>query len=247
MFRTRPSGSCEHEQEETDVTQKTRTALIVGGSRGLGLGLVRAYLAQGWRVIATRRGAAAGLEALAAASGGRLVIETLDVTDEAGIAGLRGRLGHETLDLLFVSAGVLSSKTQVARDIATEVFVTEMVTNALSPLRIVEAFASLVPATGCIAVMSSILGSVGGNTSGGYELYRASKAALNMLLRSFYARNRERSIVVLHPGWVRTDMGGPEAALDIEESVAGMADVIAKRAGKVGCVYLDYQGKQIEW
>jgi NAD(P)-dependent dehydrogenase (short-subunit alcohol dehydrogenase family) len=95
--------------------------------------------------------------------------------------------------------------------------------------------------------MSSILGSVSGNTSGDNDVYRASKAALNSLLRSFSARNRERSVVILHPGWVRTDMGGPNAAIGIEESVTGMVEVIASRAGKPGCVYLDYQGKRIDW
>jgi NAD(P)-dependent dehydrogenase (short-subunit alcohol dehydrogenase family) len=237
----------DHETEEASLAQNMKTALIIGGSRGLGLGLVQAYLAQGWRVIATRRGAAPGLEALVPSSGGQLVIESLDVTDEAGIAGLRQRLGHEALDLLFVSAGISSSKGQIAGDVSADAFVLEMVTNALAPVRIVEAFAPLVPATGAIAVMSSILGSVSGNTDGGYEVYRASKAALNTLLRSFAARNRERSVVVLHPGWVRTDMGGPEATLGIEESVTGMVETIAGRAGKPGCVYLDYQGKRIEW
>jgi NAD(P)-dependent dehydrogenase (short-subunit alcohol dehydrogenase family) len=229
------------------LTKNLRTALVVGASRGLGLGLVRAYLAQGWRVIATRRGATKELEALSTAAGGRLVIETLDVTDEAGIAALRQRLESETLDLLFVSAGVSNAKTAKAADVSTEAFASEMVTNALGPLRIIEAFASLVPASGVIAAMSSILGSVSGNTGGGNDVYRASKAALNSLLRSFSARNREHSLVVLHPGWVRTDMGGPNAAIDIDQSVAGMAEVIASRAGKPGCVYLDYRGKPIDW
>jgi len=216
------------------LSQNLRTALIIGASRGLGLGLVTAYLAQGWRVIATRRGAATALEALSATAGDRLVIETLDVTDEAGIAALRQRLAGETLDLLFVSAGVAHSKSATAANVATEAFALEMVTNALAPLRIIEAFASLVPASGVIVAMSSALGSVSGNTSGGTEVYRASKAALNSLLRSFSARNRDRALVALHPGWVRTDMGGANAAIDIDQSVAGMVEVIASRAGKPG-------------
>jgi len=247
MFRMRPLDSYDREAWEDGLTQNKGTALVIGASRGLGLGLVRAYLTQGWRVIATRRGASPALDTLAAASAGQLVVETLDVTDEAGIAGLRHRLGGETLDLLFVSAGVSSAKGQEIRDVATGVFAAEMITNALAPLRIIEAFAPLVPATGSIAVMSSILGSVSGNTSGGYDVYRASKAALNTLLRGFSARNRERAVVILHPGWVRTGMGGPGADLSVEESVAGMTEVIASRAATPGCVYLDYKGKRIEW
>ncbi|MDR3462191.1 MAG: SDR family NAD(P)-dependent oxidoreductase [Beijerinckiaceae bacterium] len=229
------------------MSQNLRTALIIGASRGLGLGLVTAYLAQGWRVIATRRGGATALEALSATAGDRLVIETLDVTDEAGIAALRERLAGETLDLLFVSAGVSTCKSATSADVAAEAFALEMATNALAPLRIIETFASLVAPSGVIVALSSALGSVSGNTSGGTEVYRASKAALNSLLRSFSARNRDRSLVALHPGWVRTDMGGSNAAIDIEQSVAGMVEVIAGRAGKPGCVYLDYRGKPIDW
>lgn len=229
------------------MNQTPPVALIIGASRGLGLGLAKGYLDQGWRVIATRRGPAPGLDALMESAGGRLAIETLDVTDQAALAALRERLANETLDLLFVSAGVSFSKSQKAADVPADVFAKEMLTNALSPLRMIESLAPLVPETGAIALMSSVLGSVSANTAGGYDIYRASKAALNTMVRSFAARNPRRATILLHPGWVRTDMGGAQAAIGIEASVAGMIGVIASRLGQPGCVYLDYQGKRIEW
>jgi NAD(P)-dependent dehydrogenase (short-subunit alcohol dehydrogenase family) len=124
-----------------------------------------------------------------------------------------------------------------------------MVTNALSPMRVVEAFADLVRPSGTIAVMSSVLGSVGGNTDGGMEVYRASKASLNTLMRSFAARRKgdSRTLLCVHPGWVRTSMGGSEAPLDVETSTRGIADVIAKHQGKPGLAFLDYKGETVAW
>ena len=123
-----------------------------------------------------------------------------------------------------------------------------MVTNALSPLRVIEMFADLVPTDGVIAAMSSGLGSVANNTRAGWEIYRASKAALNTLLRSFAVRRGgRRTVLAVAPGWVRTDMGGPDALLDIETSVGGIADAIAARKGQPGSAYVDYQGNDIPW
>jgi NAD(P)-dependent dehydrogenase (short-subunit alcohol dehydrogenase family) len=229
------------------VSKPSKTALIVGASRGLGLGLVEAYLHRGWHVVATRRGPAPALEALGRESDGRLRIETLDVTYPDAIAALRQRLSAETLDLLLVVAGVSHSKGKAAAEVSTELFVADIVTNALAPMRIIEAFADRVAGGGVIAALSSILGSVASNTGGGYEVYRASKAALNTLLRSYAARARGRAIVALHPGWVRTDMGGSGADIDVAESVAGMVAVLDGRVDKPGCVYLDYRGRTIPW
>jgi NAD(P)-dependent dehydrogenase (short-subunit alcohol dehydrogenase family) len=132
--------------------------------------------------------------------------------------------------------------------VSTEDFNRVMVTNALSPMRVVEAFAELVPAGGTIAVMSSGLGSVANNDRGGWEVYRASKAALNTLMRSFDARQTvARSLLVIAPGWVRTDMGGPSANLDVETSISGVADTIAAHAGKPGVAYVDYAGRTVPW
>ena len=227
------------------------TALIVGASRGLGWGLVREYLSRRWRVIGTVREGAqrTPLHDLLAEAGGRLEIETVDINLPGQVADLRRRLDGRTLDLLFVNAGVANDPAETIGEVATEEFTRVMITNALSPLRVVERLAELVTPTGTVAVMSSGLASVGNNSDGGFEVYRASKAALNTLMRSFAARhqNDSRAYLCLAPGWVRTDMGGGAAPLDIATSVRGLADVIAARQGKNGIAYLDYQGNAVTW
>ena len=105
------------------------------------------------------------------------------------------------------------------------------------------------PQSGVVAVMSSQLGSVANNTTGGTELYRASKAALNSLARSFAARHRDKGLAVLalHPGWVRTDMGGPNAAIDVETSAKGIANVVERAQGDRRSGFFDYKGDELPW
>jgi NAD(P)-dependent dehydrogenase (short-subunit alcohol dehydrogenase family) len=226
------------------------TVLIIGASRGLGLGLAREYVKRGRRVIGTVRmsDAPTGLHHLAADARGQVHIEMVDITVEDQVAALRHRLGGETIDLLMVNAGVSNGPYETVPLTSTEAFTALMVTNALSPLRVIEAFADLVPMDGIIAAMSSALGSVANNDRGGYEIYRASKAALNMMLRSFYFRRGEgRTILAVVPGWVRTELGGPNAPLDVDTSVRGVIDTIAARRGRPGVAYVDYQGNDLAW
>jgi NAD(P)-dependent dehydrogenase (short-subunit alcohol dehydrogenase family) len=225
------------------------TALIVGASRGLGLALAAEHLARGWHVVATQRAASPGLQTLAERAQGRLEIETLDINKRDEIVALRRRLDGRRIDLLFVNAGVSNGREKPIGDVTTEEFTEVMVTNALSPMRAIEELQALVPSTGVIGVMSSGLGSVADNENGAWETYRASKAALNTLMRSFAARHRDdpRGLVIIAPGWVRTDMGGPNAALGIEESIPNVADVLAAQRGKPGLRYLDYLGRTIRW
>jgi NAD(P)-dependent dehydrogenase (short-subunit alcohol dehydrogenase family) len=230
--------------------QQERTVLLLGASRGIGLGLVTEYLARGWRVIATQRSltVAPALCELAADADGALTILSADIDRPDDIAALARRLEGITLDLLFVVAGVSDDPNQTIGHISTDEFTRVMVTNALSPLRAIERLAEHVRADGSIAVMSSALGSVAGNTTGGYETYRASKAALNMLMRSYVARaGGNRSLLALMPGWVKTDMGGPDAPVEVKDSTAGLADTIEKHAGQPGLVFVDYQDNQIAW
>jgi NAD(P)-dependent dehydrogenase (short-subunit alcohol dehydrogenase family) len=227
------------------------TALIIGASRGLGLALAEEYAKRGWRVVATVRGSArTGLHDLADKAGGRIEIESLDIVKPDQIAALRERLRGRSFDLLFVNAGVTNDqKHQPIGEVATEEFVRVMVTNALSPMRVVEALQDLVPETGTIGVMSSGLGSVADNENGGWEVYRGSNAALNMLMRCFAARHagEQRALLIIAPGWVRTDMGGPQANLTIEESIPRVVDVITAQSGKPGLRYLDYRGQTVRW
>jgi len=236
-------------------SQASGLALIVGASRGLGHGLAREHLRRGWRVVATVRHSGHStarhtpLHDLKAEAEDALEIESLDINAPDQVAALRRRLDGRQLDLLFVNAGASSNPGELISQISTEDFTRMMVTNALSPMRVVDAFADLVRPDGTIAVMSSGMGSVAGNTEGGMEVYRASKASLNTLMRSFAARHEgdPRTLLCIHPGWVRTDMGGPSAPLDVETSTRGIADVIAAHRGKPGLAFLDYRGETIAW
>ncbi len=227
-----------------------KSALIIGASRGLGRALAAEYLARGWQVTATVRGSArTGLDDLAKSSDGRLVVESVDITVPEQVAALRGRLAQETFDLLFVNAGVTNGPEETVADVSTDTFIRLMVTNALSPMRVVEALQDLVAPDGTIAVMSSGQGSIANNENGGFEIYRASKSALNQLMRSFAARHvgDPHTLLLMAPGWVQTDLGGPAAPLTIGQSIPGVADTIEAQAGKGGLQYLDYRGRTVRW
>lgn len=191
----------------------TTRVLLIGASRGLGLALAQEWVDDGRHVVATVRGSdRTGLHEFAEGRE-RLEIESIDITEPTQIAALRDRLVGRTFDLLFVNAGVTAQpETTVART-STEDFTRVMVTNALSPLRVIEALDDLVEPDGTIGVMSSGQGSVANNERGGHEVYRGSKAALNTFMRSYAARHAEesRTLVLMAPGWVSTDLGGPDA------------------------------------
>lgn len=225
------------------------TVLIVGASRGLGLALAQEYLARGWRVIATVRGAGrTQLHGLAEAAGEQLTVERVDITAATQVAALHERLAGTSVDLLFVNAGISNGDVSVM-DVPTETFTDVMVTNALSPVRFVETFQDLVPPSGTIAVMSSRQGSLTLNTTAGYEVYRASKSALNQLMRSYAARHRDdpRTLLLTAPGWVNTDLGGPGASLTVDESIPRLVATIEAQRGHGGLQFLDYQGETVPW
>jgi NAD(P)-dependent dehydrogenase (short-subunit alcohol dehydrogenase family) len=226
-----------------------RNLLLIGASRGLGYALAEEFLKRGWHVVGTVRGGKTRLHDLAATSAGCLTIETVDITESAQVAALRARLAGRRFDLLFVNAGVKNDDREIIADVSTEEFVRVLVTNALSPMRVVETLQHLVVPTGTIGVMSSGQGSIANNEVGGYEVYRASKAALNTLMRSFAARHKgdPRTFLLMAPGWVRTDMGGPGARLSIEESIPNLVNTIEAQFGKSGLQYLDYLGRTVPW
>ncbi len=198
---------------------------------------------------ATARGTArTGLHDLADSSGGRLTVEEVDITVPEQVAALRERVGDQAFDLVFVNAAITLGNLPVG-EVSTESFTKVMITNALSPMRVVEAFQDVVPPTGTIGVMSSRQGSVSFNTNGGHEIYRASKSALNQLMRSFAARHADdpRTLLLMCPGWVRTGLGGPDALLSIDESIPLVVDTIEKQAGHGGLQYLDRNGQALPW
>jgi NAD(P)-dependent dehydrogenase (short-subunit alcohol dehydrogenase family) len=233
-----------------DNSRSDQTALIVGASRGLGLGLAEEYLKRGWRVVATVRASGRSpLHDLMAQADGRLEIAAVDINEPAQIDALSKHLEGRAFDLLFVNAGVSNGPDETVADVSTEGYNHVMVTNALSPMRVIETLLALVRPAGTIGVMSSGLGSVTDNNGGGFEVYRASKAALNTLMRSFAARHAgdARVLLLIAPGWVRTDMGGPHADLSVEESVRGVVDTISGQSGNEGLHFLDYRGRTIRW
>jgi NAD(P)-dependent dehydrogenase (short-subunit alcohol dehydrogenase family) len=221
------------------------TALIVGASRGLGHAMAAEFLARGWTVVGTVRDPSAHTPLHDLAD--RLRIEALDINEPAQLAPLHDRLGP--LDVLFVNAGTTNNEDTPIGAVPTEDFVDVMVTNALSPMRVIEALGDLVPAGGLIGAMSSGQGSITNNVRGSREVYRGSKAALNMFMRSFAVRESGsgRAFVLMAPGWIRTGLGGPEAPYTIEETVPLVVDVLLSRLGRQGLEYLDRFGETVPW
>ena len=229
-----------------------KTALVVGASRGIGLGLTKELAGRGWSVIATRRSASSdkGLEAFARESGGKVRVESVDIEDPASIDALADRLKDQALDLVFVNAGISGSHSPAAKMSREEVAQVFM-TNSVGPVHVAESFKDQVKDGGVIAVMTSGLGSVASDFffGSGANLYSASKAALNKLTRGFAAALGDRKLTVLcmSPGFVRTDMGGPNAWISVEESAKGVIDVVEAKAGTGEHGFYGHDGKTLPW
>ncbi|WP_314148946.1 SDR family NAD(P)-dependent oxidoreductase [uncultured Leifsonia sp.] len=228
-----------------------KRVLVVGASRGLGEAVVEDYARRGARVIGTARSdGGTPLHRFAGAAGGAVEVERVDIADRGELDALAERLQGRSFDLLFVVAGIsLAPRGAIAADVDDADFALMMQTNALGAIRAVEALGPLVEPEGTIAVMSSGQGSIAGNRSGGFEVYRATKAALNQLMRSYAARHEgdRRALLLLAPGWVRTDMGGDGAPFSIADSIPPLVDTIEAQSGIAGLRYLDRHGETVPW
>jgi len=228
-------------------------AVITGANRGLGLEHTRQLLERGWSISAACRNPddTADLKALDPGDG-RLTIHAYDATDLDAAKALAASVDGP-VDLLFANAGVPSRDTTSFGSAAQESFLDVMRINALAPLALAEAFADKVAASEMkvIALQSSRMGSIADNDSGGAYGYRASKAALNAIGKSLSIDLEDREIVVLvlHPGWVRTRMGGPQGLLTVEESVSAQLDLIARAYDNAAMNgrFLHVSGEDLAW
>lgn len=226
------------------------TVLITGASRGLGLEFARQYGGAGWQVIGCCRNPKA---ARALVDNAAEVIK-LDVTDARDVTALSKRLAATTLDLCICNAGVTGARNPVLAATSQADFDAVMRTNVLGPVWLAAALADRIAGGGNgrggkIAFLSSRMGSIAAMANAGSALYRASKAALNAIAKAVALELAPRGVVsiALHPGWVRTDMGGPGADIEAEASVAGMRAVIARVVARDSGRFFDYTGKELPW
>lgn len=220
------------------------TALIIGASRGIGLELVRQYVADGWRVIATAR-SETDCKRLA---GMRAHTYQLDVTSADSIAALGWNLDGEMIDATFLNAGQFGPRHDGFP--TQQEFDTVMHTNVLAAMRLLPVIAPMaVPVRGKVAVLSSIMGSIGQRAGANATLYRASKAALNSVLVDTAIKFGPQGVtcIAFHPGWVKTDMGGEGAEIEVGTSVTGLRATLAKAGPDANGAFLNYDGTPIPW
>ncbi|MFJ4386518.1 SDR family oxidoreductase [Pseudomonas sp. NPDC089408] len=225
----------------------SKTALIIGASRGLGLGLVQRLHEDGWNITATVRNPQQP-GALADVAGVR--IEQLEMNDTAQLDGLKQRLQGQVFDLVFVNAGVMGPLPQDLETVQNTDIGDLFMTNAVAPIRVARRLVGQVrEGSGVLAFMSSILGSVTIPDGGEICLYKASKAALNSMINSFVVEQQRPDLCVLamHPGWVKTDMGGENAEIDVHTSTRGMLDQINAQSGNGGLRFINYKGEPLVW
>ena len=226
-----------------------KTVLVTGANRGLGLEFVRQYSGAGWHVHAACREPKEAHDLLHFAP--EVDVHKLDVTHPQQIAALARELEDEAIDLLINNAGVIGPRGLTLGSLDYDAWLEVLEVNTLAPMRMAEAFVDNVARSEGKRVVSitSRMGSIGGSDGGGGYIYRSSKAALNAAMHtlSIDLAEREITVAVLHPGWVRTDMGGSGAVLSVEQSVTGMRRVIEALTLKTSGRFFNYDGGEIAW
>ena len=221
------------------------TVLITGASRGIGLGLVRHYAAAGWQVLACCRGP----EAVDAPDDVELI--ALDVADDARITGLTDGLAGRPIDLLINNAGIYGPRDAVVGNVKSADWLEVLRVNTIAPMMVTQALLPNIRAGNgkIIAIVSSKVGSIADNSSGNSYIYRSSKTAVNQVSKSLSIDLRAEGITVvaLHPGWVQTDMGGPNALISTETSIDGMTALLDRLTPDDSGKFFNYDGAEIPW
>ncbi|WP_151965370.1 SDR family NAD(P)-dependent oxidoreductase [Acinetobacter soli] len=233
--------------------KENQRAIVVGASRGIGLGLVRELLLQQWSVIATLRDITRvpdDLKQLLAEYPDQLELAELDLSHLDTANMITSKYSEGSIDLLLVSAGIAGPEHQRVEQSQPNEILDLFWVNSIAPVTIARKFLPLMKANSLIAFMSSRMGSVALNDDGSMELYRASKAALNSISRGF-AQNEaiplNIGVLNLHPGWVQTEMGGSQAPVTVKESTAGLVKVIQASIGSNQHKFIDFQGHEMAW
>jgi NAD(P)-dependent dehydrogenase (short-subunit alcohol dehydrogenase family) len=223
---------------------------ISGANRGLGFEFARQYAADGWQVLAGCRSPATA-QNLKDLKGVETV--ALDVADPLSIAAAVGALEGKSIDLLINNAGIFGSTVgddaQSFENQPSDMWVDVLRTNVIAPFEVTRAFLPLLKKGSTVAIVSSELGSIAQNAGGGMYAYRSSKAAVNMVGRSLAADLKPHgiSVVLLHPGWVHTDMGGPAAPVSPADSIAGLRRVLAEVTPATSGRFISFKGSELPW
>jgi len=228
------------------------TILITGANRGIGLELTEQFAEDGWQVLACCRNPAdAGkLQALIERD---LAIElhALDVTNYQQIASLADQIGNRPIDILLSNAGIYGSKGVGFGEVDAQEWRQVLEVNTIAPLMLVQSFVEQVAASQqkLVAVISSKVGSIADNSSGGSYIYRSSKTAVNQVVKSLSIdlASRDISVMSLHPGWVKTDMGGPNAEISTDESVSGLKSILQSAGLAQSGQFIEFNGNSIPW
>ena len=228
------------------------TALITGANRGIGLELLKQYAEVGWTVIGTVRDPARAEAATAlAATHESVSLHVLDVTDTAAVMALAEQLAGTAIDLLVLNAGVMGDRSMRLGELDADDFLRVLEVNVVAPAMCAQAFAGHVAASErrTMVGIGSFLGSVASNSDGGLYSYRASKSGIHAVMRSLSVDLRDKGVIALpmHPGWVQTDMGGPDATISTQQCVAGMRKVIDGLTAQDSGRLLTYSGEELPW
>ena len=230
-----------------------KAILITGANRGLGFEFARQYVTDGWRVCAACRNPATAseLRRLAQDRGGRLNLVAMDVTDAESVKNAAAQLKGATLDVLINCAGIAGVPAQKTGNIDYKSWAEVLNVNTMGPLRVLESFSDHIAGSEqkLVVTITSGMGSLADNNSGGSIAYRSSKAAVNMVMRSAAIDLAPRGItcVLVNPGWVKTDMGGPKAPLSPQESVTTMRRLIETFGPDQSGKFYNYDGRQYPW